>query len=99
VKATLHINEHELFRTLGSAGRNEGEWEILHHENVTACMLHLVAFDEKVRSKESSLCNNKRQTGEEMKTFVGKRTVGQKLPQNVDGNFKVLRHEGYPGVK
>jgi hypothetical protein len=25
---------------LGSAGRNEGEWEILHHENVTAFMLH-----------------------------------------------------------
>jgi hypothetical protein len=40
VKATLLIYENKLFRILGSAGRNEGEWEILHHENVTAFMLH-----------------------------------------------------------
>ena len=82
MKATLQIYEHKLFRILGSAGRNDGGLEILHHENVTAFMLHLrvVAFDEEVRSKESSLRNKKRQRGEELKTFVGKHTGGQKLP-------------------
>jgi hypothetical protein len=55
VKATLQTHEYKLFRILGSAGRNEGEWEIVHHENVMACMHYLVAFDEEVRSKESSL--------------------------------------------
>ena len=48
MKATLQIYEHKLFRILGSVARNEGEWEILYHENVTACK-------EEVRSKESSL--------------------------------------------
>jgi len=80
VKATLQIREYKLFTLLGSAGRNDGEWEILHHENVTACMHHLVAFDEEVRSTESSLRNKKRQRGEELKTFVGELTWGQKLP-------------------
>jgi len=38
----------------------KGEWEILYHEKATACMFHVVAFDEELRSKESSLRDNKR---------------------------------------
>lgn len=80
MKATLQIYEHKLFRILGSVARSEGEWEIPYHEHVTACIFRLVAFDEEVRFKESSLHNDKRQTGEEAKTFVGKHIWGQKLP-------------------